>query len=200
MGADPKFHLGAELAGFLGLCSCLLGSEGVFSLASPVMGPPCWQGSLPASWVCLSRKFQEGSERSCETPKRQSFLSQIHLELGGSSGCPFTLLFVLSFSAGQRSGRSCCFRCPVTISLFLIPGSVIVSFEKCYLTCISPNRGSYLVLPVQSCLLPLMAPEWQRLSPLSWERSKLELGQKNSPEAPMWGGGTRGWPRTEPRT
>nr|KAF6505941.1 hypothetical protein HJG63_007821 [Rousettus aegyptiacus] len=75
LGADLKYCLRAELAGFLGLCSCLLGSEGALSLASQVMGPLCWRGSHLASWVCLSRKCQERSERSYETPRgRVSFL------------------------------------------------------------------------------------------------------------------------------
>lgn len=85
----PEYHFGAELASFLGLCSCLLGSQGMFALASQGMGPPCWQGSHPASWVCLSRKCQEGSERSYETPRgRASFPKPTTSELRGSGGCP----------------------------------------------------------------------------------------------------------------
>lgn len=51
---DLRYHPGAVSAGFL--CSYFLGSEGVLSFASQVMGPPCWQGSRPAPLGLSQRK------------------------------------------------------------------------------------------------------------------------------------------------
>lgn len=54
-------------------CAAASWGQRVHSLTSQVTGPPGWQGSHPATWVCLSRKCRHGSERSCETPGGQSF-------------------------------------------------------------------------------------------------------------------------------
>jgi hypothetical protein len=69
---DLKSRLETEPTGFLGLCSCLLGSKGTLSLASQVMGPSLLAG-LP--WAAGSMQGVQGRVKAAvKQEKAELFL------------------------------------------------------------------------------------------------------------------------------
>lgn len=129
----PEMHLGAELAGSLGLCSCLRGSEGARLLASPVTGPADWQGSrrLPG---CVGRSAGRDEGEAAQ----QADLPEVRSS--DSRDCP---VHASACSLGeakdqQQKAPPCCLALrgnPPSLP----PGSSPVHWGKFWSTCVSPN-------------------------------------------------------------
>lgn len=166
-GAEPQVRGGIggrpeiPTSGFLGLCSCLLGSRGCTLSPARSRGlpagraPPKLHGSVSAGSPGKGQREATQLPAGAGVPAPSLPLRGRRLKwMPRSCFCLFSFPKLLW---SEEKHLSCFFRLPVRS--LLVPYSWICHHHvrKCCLISLSPNQSFYLVLPVQSCLLHLMA-------------------------------------------